>query len=648
MSNRPRHFVYRILALHGFLLLAVLTLVILASAEIYQATRQDLVAQAASRQELLADQTCRGIENFYASIINNLDWIQGPPEAATAAPGQPAVPSANATLTTRLERFGANPLATQLVAEQLGDRISALFVYNKLSGEVTGYLPQKTTLDSKQLPPEMQTWLRGITATRVSRFMKLNGEGVSLVAAPFGILPPLPQGAGGRRGQLGRGYGGGGGGGGGGATRPARNATPQPPPGPRVLVAVVPGSEIESNFLPLLNDENNCSATLVDAQLQVITSSNPVLAGMNLASFDNPDLRDMVAAYQSNPKTMTRLFSEPLSVMGAQLGPRMVTLAPVPVAQDDWALLLAYPVANIDAQVRTLFNRAVVWAAFVALSITAILVSTAIQMIRFQAGLENVRHQVLTRELTQARRIQEQWLPQLASAPVDLDLAAINRPASHISGDFYNWFDLPDGRHAVVIGDVTGHGMAAAFLMSTTQLLVRNAMARIADPGTAMEEVNRQLGAQMFQGQFVTMLIITMDVQRHEMEVASAGHPPPLIVTDGIARKLPVEAQLVLGVEKEVSYPTQSFALPEMSSLLLYTDGVLDTRSPTGERFGAARLLAAVNRRAQTAAEMLQSASDAVEQFRAGEELDDDLTMVAIQLRKVIPRPAPRRPSLTA
>ena len=136
-------------------------------------------------------------------------------------------------------------------------------------------------------------------------------------------------------------------------------------------------------------------------------------------------------------------------------------------------MLVSSPLADVDSVVGSLFHRIVLWAVFVVVAMTGILVSTAVQMIRGRVKMERIRHEVLTRELERARQIQQAWLPRTAPACRWLDIAAVNYPAQHISGDFYNWFDLPDGRTAVVIGDVTGHGMSAAFLMATTQLLVR-------------------------------------------------------------------------------------------------------------------------------------------------------------------------------
>jgi serine phosphatase RsbU (regulator of sigma subunit) len=587
MEEQSRHFAFRILAFHGVLLLVVLALLGLASLAIYDSARQDAVEQATVRQELLAQQTGRGIETFYSALISDLGWIwrQGP----TQTPPPPGATSS----TPRRTEAGRDRSDERLVSAQLGGRVSALFAYNKQTDAVVSILPKQATLTSAQLPEEMQQWLRGVEQVKVSSLVELNGKGVCLVAASFSSTDPL------------------------------------------LLVAVVPGEQIDRNFLRSLNDQNSAGVTLADSRLDVMTSTNRNLTGLNLADFDDPGALDMLRTFQEQRKTVSRLFRTSLNIRGVPLGPRLLTLAPVAVAQEHWVLLFAQPVQNIDSSVNRLFSRAAYWAVLVAASITAILVSTALQMIRWQSRLHRQQHQALEQELQQARRIQKQWLPE--TIPPGLDVAATNQPANHISGDFYNWFPLPDGRHAVVIGDVTGHGMAAAFLMATTQLLVRNTMVRIPDPGTAMEEVNNQLTSQMFRGQFVTMLILTLDFEKRRLDAASAGHPPPLIFRDNNVCPLELQADLVLGVEKQVRYSTQRFTLPESSGLLLYTDGVVDVEGDDHEIFGIQRLkqsLAGGAARFVTAHDMIDAVLQAVQRFHSGRELEDDLTLVAIQWRR--------------
>ena len=172
---------------------------------------------------------------------------------------------------------------------------------------------------------------------------------------------------------------------------------------------------------------------------------------------------------------------------------------------------------------------------------------------------------------TKARQIQQAWLPSKLPSGLWLDVAAVNYPAQHISGDFYNWFDLSDGRVAVAIGDVTGHGMSAAFLMATTQLLVRTTMVRVDHPGKCLEEVNRQLCTQGFNGQFVTMQLLVLNPGHQTVELATAGHPAPLIVdSEGVVGPtLPIEPQLVLGVDRDATYPVERITLPPGATLVL-------------------------------------------------------------------------------
>jgi serine phosphatase RsbU (regulator of sigma subunit) len=592
MESRSSQFVLRILVIHGLLLLIVLALVAYASEEIYSWTRNDAQAQARVRQELLADLTRRNIITFYDNILHDLDWIQRTPanpgrggaNPGSARQGPNAGNGRGAAFRDRTDE--------NVVSQELGGRVSALFAYNKADPAVQPILPKDSKLSIADLSPDITDWLRTVDQTKVSRLFELKGIGVSLVAASFGPNDPL------------------------------------------LLVAVVPGKEIESNYLKLMNDQNSAGVSLIDSGMRVITSTNSKLAGMNLDQFQNADLLDMIHTYQQHPKITTRAFTEPLVIGDVNLEPRMITLAPVNIAQEHWMLFLAQPMSNIDASITPLFTRTLYWAAFLAASITAVLVSTSLQLIRAQSRLDRERRRSMEREILQARRIQQQWLPEMSSAPEGLDVAAINQPANQISGDFYNWFALPDGRSAIVIGDVTGHGMTAAFLMATTQLLVRNILYSTPDPGRAMEEVNRQLSSQMFRGQFVTMLIIAVDLEKKEIEVASAGHPAPLVLQNGKVYPLDSQAQLVLGIERDVQYPTQRFSLPEASGLLLYTDGVIDAIGSGDERFGLRRVVHSLNSPLPSAREMIGAVTAAVKQFRGPVDLHDDLTLVAIQWKK--------------
>lgn len=326
MTEGSNRFVFRILIWHMLLLAGVLAVVLLASSEIYRSTRDDAINDAKARQELLTYQTCRGIETFYSSIVTALGWIQGQPDLDISSTDETRVRAETYTLDS-----GRRPVAADLIAEQLGDRVSTLFVYYQRRGGIIPILPANVPGRSIHLTTEIHDWLGRVNSLQVSRFLKIDGKGVSLVAVPLPtVVSPLRR--------LGAGA----------TTMPSTLAAQHPTTLStirRLLVAVVPGSEVEQNFR-LLDDpsldagDTATLVALVDNQLQVITSSDRALADYNLANLDNADAAQMVSDFHAHPHTVTRLFTQPLTMFGTPMGPRMVTLAPIHVGQDEWCFFM--------------------------------------------------------------------------------------------------------------------------------------------------------------------------------------------------------------------------------------------------------------------------------------------------------------------
>jgi serine phosphatase RsbU (regulator of sigma subunit) len=443
--------------------------------------------------------------------------------------------------------------------------------------------------------------------------------------------------------------------------------------GPRyAIVAVVPVDIARERFLDhLINDQqgHDVNAVLVNDSGDILAGSNVNAVGSNLLSQLSAGAREKLAPLVSREEAPPVVLEQAFTLGGATVPPQIVASAQLEVPSGrHWTILISSSVADAENVVNSVMRSAVLWGAFVSLSITALLGSTSAFMIRSRVRFERMRHEVLTRELEQARHIQLAWLPDVKSAPSGLTVWAANLPASHISGDFYNWFALPaqpaagsrstahvagaqDGdKIAVVIGDVTGHGIPAAFLMATTQLLVRATLTRSHDPARCLREVNRQLCTQGFQGQFVTMLIMVLDRRDNTLEVATAGHPNPLIARDGRFQELDLEPQLVLGVDPDEQYRSQSFILEPGASVLLYTDGVVEAEGPSGAQYGVQKLIQVLDR--QLAAgpggagghhgppapeQQIRAVLDDVNRFCGGRELNDDVTLVAV--RTTAPEP---------
>ncbi|MDB5172475.1 MAG: putative phosphoserine phosphatase RsbU like protein, partial [Phycisphaerales bacterium] len=617
MEQSLKRFVRRILLLHLLLLALLLAVVVSASRHVYNSARTQALGQAEERQNLLAGQTAEGIEGFYQSILGDLNLLKPGDDEGADLPDVPGPFNPAASADPRpLQGFAIlNRGATQFLSNQLQGRAHlfvlderlrphALIVDEDPPGSPVSQRPriakvQRNALNNPPTPFEnaivakFSEWLKQVREPSISPFQVIEDpsgqHAIKLVCVPL-TTAPRPNG------------------------QPQRSA---------ILVAAVSARPMEQRFLADLGKHGVTGAFLVDDSMTVMAASNHNLLNTRIDATGEPQFKDALTAFQRLRFEGTRPLDKPFHIGPQLFDPAIVSVHPVDVLGKRWFVLVASPLAGVDSVVRGLSQKAVFWAAFVAFSMTAILVSTAAQLIRSRMRMERVRHGLLQQELREARKIQLAWLPQKTktTAGAAIDIASLNRPANHISGDFYNFFALPDGRTAVAIGDVTGHGISAAFLMATTQLLVRVTLPGLCDPGRCLEEVNRQLCSQAFNGQFVTMQLLIIDPRTGDVEIANAGHPAPLVSdTDGF-QPLKIEPQLVLGVDSAVSYPTEHFRLRNGSTVLLYTDGVLEAENRTGGRLHTEGLRRALAGSHDNAESVLQKAISAVNTFRQGRDL---------------------------
>lgn len=187
-----------------------------------------------------------------------------------------------------------------------------------------------------------------------------------------------------------------------------------------------------------------------------------------------------------------------------------------------------------------------------------------------------VQQERVKRELELARQIQESLLP----APRDGGFAVHGRnlPAHEVSGDFFDFMPLADGRVYFCIADVAGKGMNAALLMARTLGLLRCLARRVATPSTLLAEVNAELCETTPLGLFVTAVVGFLEPLSGKVEFANAGHHPPLLhTTDGDWRRFAGSAP-PLGVVDGQEFPAQRVALAG-GALYLYTDGLSESRA---------------------------------------------------------------------
>jgi serine phosphatase RsbU (regulator of sigma subunit) len=231
-----------------------------------------------------------------------------------------------------------------------------------------------------------------------------------------------------------------------------------------------------------------------------------------------------------------------------------------------------------------------------------------------------------------ADTMQRSLLPRSRPVVQGLEVGEVYEPSSRVDvgGDVYDFLALDDGRLAVVLGDVTGHGVDATADMAMAKFVFRSLAREHSEPADFLASANEVICSEIGPGKFISMSYVVVDGTRGEVAGASAGHPAPRIVLpDGSTR--PLEAHgLVLGIDGGQEYAESRAQLAPGSSLVLYTDGVVEARRD-GELYGDERLDALLAKRHELGARALAAAvAEDAREFSGG-DLPDDLAVVVIR-----------------
>jgi len=182
-------------------------------------------------------------------------------------------------------------------------------------------------------------------------------------------------------------------------------------------------------------------------------------------------------------------------------------------------------------------------------------------------------------QLDRARQIQRNLMPAAIPPIPGLSVVGLFRPAESVAGDLYDVFDLPGGRTAVFLIDVSGHGISAALLTGVVKMSMRRRLVEFRDPADAARAVNDDLLQCATTGSFVTACIGVWDVAQRTWTWCAAGHPGGLLVRGTAATVLPSTGAL-LGVLRDGGWKSATLTLQDGDRLLLFTDGILEAGRP--------------------------------------------------------------------
>jgi len=239
----------------------------------------------------------------------------------------------------------------------------------------------------------------------------------------------------------------------------------------------------------------------------------------------------------------------------------------------------------------------------------------------------------LDRELASAGRMQQLLLPTVLPVHANAEFVAHYRTSRHAGGDYYDVRQLDAHRFALMVADVSGHGASAAMVMAMIRAVVHSG-GTPEDPVALLHHLNHHFRYLWPTAMFATAAVAVLDVAARTLRVASAGHPPPVLVRDGQARELAVVNGPLLFWDELGSIQCLDEALQPGDRLVFYTDGVTERHAPDESLFDLARVMDVLARDGhEDVATMVGDLVREVDTFGGETEPEDDQTVLAVGIR---------------
>jgi serine phosphatase RsbU (regulator of sigma subunit) len=245
-----------------------------------------------------------------------------------------------------------------------------------------------------------------------------------------------------------------------------------------------------------------------------------------------------------------------------------------------------------------------------------------------------VEQERLRKELEMCRRIQEELLPRQPLRTGAIEVKGVSIPAREVGGDFFNYFSLPGGSMAMLIGDVSGKGLPAALLMANLQDTIQARLPRELDLTKLIRQLDDEIAGNNAHA-YLTLFLAVLDPQSLQLRYVNAGHNAQFLLhADGSVEQLPSTGRPV-GLLAGGDFQEKTVLLKNEDSLFFYTDGLVEAANSAGEEFGMERLQALlVKERTSGFDGMLADVEKAVREYRGAMEAEDDATLMLLKIVK--------------
>ncbi len=252
----------------------------------------------------------------------------------------------------------------------------------------------------------------------------------------------------------------------------------------------------------------------------------------------------------------------------------------------------------------------------------------------YEAEAEKLK---MDRDLENARQIQESLLPMAIPFIEKLDISGKMIPAMHVGGDYFDVIKVTNDKIFVIIGDVSGKGLAASFYMSKLQTMMRIYCTQDISPKELLVEVNKRIYKSIEKNWFITVSIALFDLKENKIVFCRAGHTPLLVNSHNNLIEYQPKG-IGVGIEKgeifEASLEQIEIPLKQNDVFILYSDGITEAMNSKDELYGIERLKSVVkNSNVMSSFQIQKNLLDSIQSYRDGNEINDDLTLVITKVK---------------
>jgi serine phosphatase RsbU (regulator of sigma subunit) len=244
---------------------------------------------------------------------------------------------------------------------------------------------------------------------------------------------------------------------------------------------------------------------------------------------------------------------------------------------------------------------------------------------------ESIQAEAMEKQLRLAGEVQHRMIPHTAPDMPGLDIASVYVPMYSLGGDFYDFIPLPGDNLGLAIADVSGKGVPASLIMASVRAFLRAQVDNVYYLYEVIRRINMMLCRDTKSGEFVTLFYGVLDANNLRFTYCNAGHPPGLVLRDGLVMELGSD-NLVLGVSPDEEYHQSVIDLKKGDLLMLFTDGLPDARNFRDEAFGRQRVAEVFSRGGETAEVVAQNVLWEMRKFVGLTNPVDDVTMMVVRI----------------